>query len=42
MMSIYLKILIVIYGYGALIHIADLPSFGHYLGQTHAEFSYEI
>jgi hypothetical protein len=35
MMSIYLKILIVIYGYGALIHIADLPSFGHYLGQTH-------
>ena len=34
-MSIYLKILAVLYGYGALIHIADLLSAGHYLGQTH-------
>jgi hypothetical protein len=35
MMSIYLKILAVFYGFGALIHIADLLSLGHYLDQTH-------
>jgi hypothetical protein len=35
MMAIYLKILAVFYSYGALIHIADLLSLGHYLGQTH-------
>ena len=35
MMSIYLKILAVFYGYGALIHVADLLSLGHYLGQSH-------
>ena len=35
MMSIYLKILAVFYGYGALIHNAKLLSLGHYLGQTH-------
>ncbi len=35
MMTIYLKLLAVFYGYGALIHIADLLSLGHYLGQTH-------
>ncbi len=34
-MTIYLKILAVFYGYGALIHIADLLSLGHYLWQTH-------
>ena len=35
MMAIYLKILAIFYGYGALIHVADLLSVGHYLGQTH-------
>ena len=35
MMIIYLKILAVFYGYGALIHVADLFSLGHYLGQSH-------
>ena len=34
-MSIYLKILAVFYGYGALIHFADGLSLGHYLGQSH-------
>ncbi len=34
-MTIYLKILAVFYAYGALIHIADLLSLGHYLGQSH-------
>jgi hypothetical protein len=35
MMSIYLKILAICYAYGALIHISDLLSVGHYLGQSH-------
>lgn len=35
MMSIDLKTLAVFYGYGALIHIADLLNLGHYLGQSH-------
>ena len=35
MMPIYLKILAVFYGYGALVHIADLVNLGRYLGQSH-------
>jgi hypothetical protein len=35
MMTIYLKILAVFYGYGALLHFADLLSLGHSLGQSH-------
>jgi len=34
-MSTYLRILAVFYLYGALVHIADLLSLGHHLGQTH-------
>ena len=34
-MAIYLKILAVFYGYGAFLHLADLLSVGHYLGQSH-------
>jgi hypothetical protein len=31
----YLRILAVFYLYGALVHLADLLSLGHHLGQTH-------
>ena len=34
-MTIYLKILAVFYAYGAVLHVADLLSLGHYLGQFH-------
>ncbi|MET0940080.1 MAG: DUF6163 family protein [Mesorhizobium sp.] len=34
-MNTYLRILAVFYLYGALVHLADLLSLGHHLGQTH-------
>ena len=34
-MNTYLRILPVFYLYGALVHLADLLSLGHHLGQTH-------
>jgi len=34
-MNTYLRILAVFYLYGALVHLADLLSLGHRLGQTH-------
>jgi hypothetical protein len=35
-MNTYLRILAVFYLYGALVHLADLLSLGHHLGQTHS------
>lgn len=34
-MNTYLRILAVFYLYGALVHLADLLSLSHHLGQTH-------